>query len=429
MSQFRRAVAWTSSRSPSYAFSGAMLVLLLANSLASSQAFGQEESETSIINFEDDIQPIFEANCLECHGPDDAKNGFRIDDPEWVLAYVEPGDVEGSSLWTDYLITDDPDFLMPPGSATKQAGLSGVELATVKLWIEEGAKWDWVKSEPAPSEGAEVAVSEGVAATAPLALRIWAFQGLFHPASVHFPIALLLVSSGFVFLSFFRREAFEPVAFHCLWIGALGAVASCVMGWAYASHEGYGSAFSFDLQNSSIDRHRWLGIAVAVVSVALIPVARGVRRSGSTNGRLVWSIGALALLGAVSITGYQGGELTYGEDHYEKEFNELFPEYAATETESAGQTDVEAEGAEATGSEEIGSTDIDSADAGDQNGDSSDQGDAEVAEEVSDAEGSANELDTSDVEITDEKASNKESTEAGKTAAEEESGGSSTDGN
>ena len=276
--------------------------------------------EGELVDFARDVQPILQRNCLECHGPDEAKNDFRVDDEETMLAYLEPGDLESSSLWADYLITDDPDMIMPPPKSGQKPGLSGTELAVMRLWIEEGASWGWKSSEESEAEEAPPGVPLGMTA------RLWEFQGLFHPASVHFPIACLLVSSLMVIFAFISRESFEATAFHCLWIGALGAIASCVMGWAYAEHEGYGAGFTFDLRESSIDRHRWLGIVVAVIATIMIPVASSVRKSGGVNNRIVWFMGSVIMLLAVAVTGYQGGELTYGEDHYGKEFERLFPD-------------------------------------------------------------------------------------------------------
>ncbi len=108
----------------------------------------------------------------------------------------------------------------------------------------------------------------------------------------------------------------------------MGAIVASIMGWSYAVHEGYGTGFSFDLRGSAIDRHRWLGIAVAVVAVMLIPLARNACRTGSFKNRLAWCLGAALLAMAVSLVGYQGGELTYGEDHYLKEYERLFPDSA-----------------------------------------------------------------------------------------------------
>lgn len=281
-------------------------------------------TDGDLIDFLRDVKPILDAKCVACHGPDDAKNDFRVDDQETMLAYLEPGDLESSSLWADYLVTDDPDMRMPPPGSDKVEQLSGAELATLRLWIEEGA--EWAEADPADLAGTELAKEQAAAEFANMSTpqKIWRFQGLFHPASVHFPIALLTVSAGFVLLSFFRRESCEPVAFHCLWIGALGAVVACMAGWSYADYEGYKSGLSFDFQNSAIDRHRWLGIAVAGIALILVPIASAVRRNGDSGMRLMWLIASLLLVGGVSIVGYQGGELTYGEDHYWNEFDRLF---------------------------------------------------------------------------------------------------------
>ena len=66
--------------------------------------------EGSLVDFQRDVWPILESKCLSCHGPDDAKNDFRVDDSETMLSYIEAGDIENTFLWTDYLVTDDPDL-------------------------------------------------------------------------------------------------------------------------------------------------------------------------------------------------------------------------------------------------------------------------------------------------------------------------------
>src|SRR5687768_7060997 len=37
------------------------------------------------IDFARDIQPIFERSCLQCHGPEKPKSGFRLDSREAAL--------------------------------------------------------------------------------------------------------------------------------------------------------------------------------------------------------------------------------------------------------------------------------------------------------------------------------------------------------
>lgn len=362
--------------------------------------------EGSLVDFPRDVWPILESKCLSCHGPDDAKNDFRVDDSETMLSYIEAGDIENTFLWTDYLVTDDPDLRMPPPN-TATGDLTGSELATLRLWIEEGATW----TDPVADESAEAeTVAEDVTAR-PLAERLLSFQGLFHPASVHFPIALLSISGLFVFLSFFNRDSCEPVAFHCLWIGALGAVASCVMGWGYAEHEGYG-AYSFDIENSAIDRHRWLGIAVAAIAIVLVPMAKSVRKKGDMGMRVIWFLGSLFLVAAVGTAGYQGGELTYGEDHYGQEFQRMFPEWVSTEDGSADDGATDTEGSEV--SEEASEESTDSENTELENTEPENTA-AESPEELSDGDDEASSADeaTEESDSGSEEASSDADSDAG----------------
>lgn len=275
-----------------------------------------------LIDFRRDVQPVLQARCIACHGPEKAKNDFRVDDPEMMGYYVEPGDLESSSLWNDYLITDDPSLKMPPANDTHHEGMTAAELATIKLWIEEGAEHDW----STPTTETEVDVVEEAAmpvAKLSTPYKVWLFQGLFHPAMTHLPVGLLSISLVFLVLSKFAGSSFESAAFHCLWVGALGACMACLSGWSYAIHEGYGLSFSLA---DNIDRHRWLGVILAVGSLALVPVAYKAVKSEGGNGKLKlgWFLGACVIAICVSIVGFQGGELVYGEGHYEKEFDHLF---------------------------------------------------------------------------------------------------------
>ncbi len=271
-----------------------------------------QASGTGLIDFNRDVRPILESSCLECHGPKEAKEGFRVDEKDTLLSYLEPGDLAASSLWTDYLTTADEEMKMPPVGQNKP--LTGAQLATLKLWIEEGAQW----ADPA-----------AVPAVPPLPAksqfqRITTFLGLFHPAAVHFPVALLLISAFFLACSFVYRDAFENAAFHCLWIGALSACASCFLGWYYTEHEGYSIAASFDF-SKGIERHRWTAISLSVLSMALIPVAVASRRSPTNRQRrFIWFAGACLLAVLVSIAGHQGGELVHGEDLYTPAFKAIF---------------------------------------------------------------------------------------------------------
>ncbi len=80
------------------------------------------------------VQPIFDVNCVKCHGPLDQKSGLELDTPDMVLKggedgpVVVPGKPADSSLFENLETKADPH--MPP---KKQ--LSEVEREAVKEWI------------------------------------------------------------------------------------------------------------------------------------------------------------------------------------------------------------------------------------------------------------------------------------------------------
>jgi len=99
--------------------------------------------DAAAVDFETGILPIFEEHCLDCHGPDEQKSEFRVDQRAVMLrggdsglAALVPGDSAGSYL-LEVIDGSDPDMIMPP----KGDPLSGEQVALIKQWIEEGANW------------------------------------------------------------------------------------------------------------------------------------------------------------------------------------------------------------------------------------------------------------------------------------------------
>src|SRR3954468_3811711 len=64
-------------------------LLLLANAFPSPAASVDTTklppAASRTVDFAKDIQPIFEASCIQCHGPDKQKSGFRLDQKEAAL--------------------------------------------------------------------------------------------------------------------------------------------------------------------------------------------------------------------------------------------------------------------------------------------------------------------------------------------------------
>lgn len=98
------------------------------------------------IDFSKQIRPILSENCFFCHGPDDKKReaDLRLDDEpaakrdnDGTIAVV-PGDPEKSAL-IQRIISTDPDEIMPPPKQHKT--ISPAQVALLKEWIKQGAKW------------------------------------------------------------------------------------------------------------------------------------------------------------------------------------------------------------------------------------------------------------------------------------------------
>lgn len=330
-----------------------LLMILLSTSAVKSVAVAQDEPSVSplteegkLIVFERDIAPIFEKNCLECHGPDDAKSGFRIDDREYVLDYLEPGDAENSSLYIDYMIVDDIDWLMPP--TTHGGPLSASDLALIRVWLNEGADWPEDYEFGGIEKPVETEPVEPTSRT--LTERVWAAQGYLHPATVHFPIALFLLGGGFVVLGLKWPKIGTQVPLACLLLGAATSVASSAMGWAFAPERGYGSGWNLLDWGREVDAHRWSALVVTLVSVVLASIALVSLRNGSERLTKIWKVGLLLCAVMVGAVGHQGGELSYGEDFYPRMFRILFdtPEEDATaesedSTEETEQAEADAE--------------------------------------------------------------------------------------
>jgi uncharacterized membrane protein len=282
---------------------------------------GQEAAK--VVDFDRDVAPIFVQKCLSCHEGDEAKNGFLITDRDQTLGFISPGDAAGSSLWTDYLLqpskqVSESSLVMPPDGP-----LPAAELAILKTWIDEGAIW------PEGSKVSKVAASESqepvpsdTSVKASASSRLYLALGYFHPAVIHFPIALFAVAGFCAFFSYFVGKRCESMAFHLLWIGVLASFASVIMGWGFADLQGYPTWNKALPENATHDQttffgHRWLGTSVVPVSVIVFVLSILALRRESKGMRHAWLLGTMLLALLVGIVGHQGGELKYG-DIFEK---------------------------------------------------------------------------------------------------------------
>jgi Protein of unknown function (DUF1553)/Protein of unknown function (DUF1549)/Concanavalin A-like lectin/glucanases superfamily/Planctomycete cytochrome C len=99
------------------------------------------------LDFNRDIRPILSDHCYSCHGPDAGKRkaGLRLDREEEAFAELKSGkralvagDVEKSTL-VGRIFSKDPEEIMPPPNHLKP--LSTEQMALLRRWVKEGARW------------------------------------------------------------------------------------------------------------------------------------------------------------------------------------------------------------------------------------------------------------------------------------------------
>jgi hypothetical protein len=107
----------------------------------------------SEIGFNRDIRPILSNKCFKCHGPDLKKGGLDLQSRATALKPLKsegfaivPGKPQDSRL-LEKVQAETPDLRMPP----KGDPLTPDQIATLKAWIEQGAKYEehWAYVKPA----------------------------------------------------------------------------------------------------------------------------------------------------------------------------------------------------------------------------------------------------------------------------------------
>lgn len=118
------------------------LVLVLGLVARPSSLLGADEP----VNFGREVLPILSSHCFACHGPDTnaRKADLRLDLENEAkaerggIAVILPGNAEESELIAR-VGSSDPDEVMPPPRAKKP--LTQDQVATLRRWVAQGAKW------------------------------------------------------------------------------------------------------------------------------------------------------------------------------------------------------------------------------------------------------------------------------------------------
>ncbi|NDH94852.1 MAG: DUF1549 domain-containing protein, partial [Planctomycetia bacterium] len=107
-------------------------------------------AEPAAVDFAEDVQPILRRHCHRCHGLKNQEGGLQLNRRDSALSVADsdqpivvPNDADASLLM--HRIQDDAyGGVMPPDSDP----LTAREIATLKAWIDQGARWPDALAEP-----------------------------------------------------------------------------------------------------------------------------------------------------------------------------------------------------------------------------------------------------------------------------------------
>src|SRR5688500_9728872 len=115
---------------------------LLAAGVLAVVTAGSARAGERQVDFVAEVQPILERACYRCHGPEKQKSEYRLDVRDVALQggelyapNIAPGDSAASTLLQ--FVSEGGELEMPPEGPR----LSDEEVATLRLWIDQGARW------------------------------------------------------------------------------------------------------------------------------------------------------------------------------------------------------------------------------------------------------------------------------------------------
>lgn len=137
-----------------------------------------------------------------------------------------------------------------------------------------------------------------------IALEFTTFLGRFHPVLVHLPIGFLVLAIVLEGFESFRRTETKSRLISIAWLlGGLSAAAAAFCGW-YLGETGL-------YEEDTLFVHRWLGIALVVVSF----VGWWIKRHPKSYAPYVQNGFNILVLGMLFYEGHQGGNMTHGDTY------------------------------------------------------------------------------------------------------------------
>ena len=141
--------------------------------------------------------------------------------------------------------------------------------------------------------------------------KLISWLGKFHPPTTHIPIGMLIgaaLGEGLYILT--KRDFFGNAGTFCVVVAAFGAIGAVTLGW-------FNGGFALVDDEWVQTVHRWLGTSTALATLLTSAMLIRCSQPGAKpNARLWYRISLFTAAGLVGATGFFGGALVYGLNHY-----------------------------------------------------------------------------------------------------------------
>jgi uncharacterized membrane protein/mono/diheme cytochrome c family protein len=263
-----------------------------------------------------DDRELFRQHCVKCHGADGTGSEARRRLPKIPNFTDTSWQARRSDAELLASILNGKGKVMPSGRGKISKEQARRLVGHVRAFAPDAEGLSHAEHEqPTPAEAKEYEEQTAVEPPDPKQPRdfigkLIPWLGRFHPAAVHFPVALLTAAALAELLRLATgKPAFDAVSRFCIWFGALTAVVAGTLGW-----------FCGDLRLTDASwvmmTHRWVGTStVACTGLALV-LGEVSHRPDRRRTRIVFRVALLVVTALVLVTGFFGGAVVFGLDHY-----------------------------------------------------------------------------------------------------------------
>jgi mono/diheme cytochrome c family protein/uncharacterized membrane protein len=153
-----------------------------------------------------------------------------------------------------------------------------------------------------------VAAQSMLQATPKPSFWLWNLLGRLHPLAVHFPVSLVVLAAV---LELFTLRNFHsklrPGINLLVWVGAIAAVISALLGWLLSKEGDYGE--------EGISLHQWSGFAAAFVCLITLALLYRLQMHNKSGNIKVYRGVLFFTAISISVAGHFGAALTHGSDY------------------------------------------------------------------------------------------------------------------